>query len=252
MKTFNYYTTDKNEILKIVDDALSHKYLYSNFFGIDYSNTEIKVTTNSYFLKKKFDGYSRLYLLSNSNEEVISELKKQEANCVINIPSRKGIEEWKEILEPSGFRQLAIYKRMVYRKYPIRKIKNVCYANNSDMSIIYNEIFSRFSPLTGHLPNTIELTDLIANNNIVVNRDSEGKVTGALCYQIDGTKCYLSFWYDIDGRGLTLLNTVFGICHEKEVKNISFWVNEDNIQVIKMHSLFGAIEDGLIDYVYSK
>lgn len=236
---------------ELIDSRICRKYLYTNFYGIDYSDTSILKTENSLFISKDFGEFSRIYILSNEKDEIVNVLSKLSSNSVINIPSRKGIEDWIQILNMSGYRQIALYHRYIYRKYPQRRSKKLEFANEKDHSQIAYFLKKYFSPITGHLPNDVELFNLIANKNILVNRDNEHNVNGAICFNIENKKCYLAFWFDESGMGLSLLNNVFSICSENDVKTICFWVNEENVDVIKMHTLFGALPDGMKDYIFN-
>ncbi len=93
---------------------------------------------------------------------------------------------------------------------------------------------------------------MILDSQIVVNRDDEGKVNGALCYKIKGKKAELPFWFDKGGDGLSLLFNVFFLCHQADVRQIVFWVNDRNTNTIAIHSMLGAKADGLVDYIFNK
>jgi len=209
------------------------------------------ITDNSLFLSKDFGEFSRVYILSNDKDEIVNILSKLSPNSVINIPSRKGINDWSQVFDKSGYKQIALYHRYIYRKYPQRRSKKLEFAKESDHSQISNFLKKYFSPITGHLPSDEELLKLIINRNVLVNRGSGHKVNGALCFSIENKKCYLAFWFDESGMGLSLLNNVFSICTENDIKTISFWVNDENVDVMKIHALFGALPDGMKDYVFN-
>lgn len=251
MKLNNFINLPSKLIFEAINRKIGVKHLFSNYYGIDLSNVSLLETDKSLFLSKDFGNYCRIYILSDDLDEIIETLSTLPPNSVINIPSRNGIDEWANILNLSGYKQIALYHRFVYRKYPIRKIKKIEYAINSDHQQIRKLLSKYFSSVTGHLPNDEELLLLIEKKNIIVNRDDNNEVNGALCFNIEGKKCYLAFWFDESGMGLSLLNNIFGICSNNEIKMINFWVNDNNTDVIKIHTLFGATPDGMKDYIFN-
>lgn len=251
LKMFN--SIEIQQLTNIVDERCSFKYTWNNYFGIDLHDVECYLQNDILVLKKSFGDYSRIYLMTNSEIELIDVLKTLPKNSIINIPSRKGIDIWKTVFERSGYSPLAVYRRYVYTTYKKGNSRNIHYAKLSDIEYLLRDLNHFFSPLTGHLPNKMQLTKFVKNENIVVDRDLQtGEIKGALCFDISGKRCELLFWFHYGGNGLALLYNVFYLCHEKGVKNILFWVNDDNISTIGIHKMLGAKEDGLVDYLFNK
>ncbi len=242
-----------DELQHLLDMRCCGKYMLNNYYGVDLTDVESYVTENTLILKKDCGTFFRLYIISNDELDVIRVLKNIESETVINIPTRKGIDSWHNVLRESGYELLATYRRYCYSEYKKGNDRNLQYAEESDCSNIIHDLNVFFSPITGHLPKEQELLELIKNENIVVNRDLDtGVINGAMCYTIAGKKAEFPFWYDKGNNGLSLLYNVFYICHKKEVKNIQFWVNNENVDTIKLHKLLGAKDSGLVDYIYKK
>ena len=212
MKQDEFIVLSNESMSQVIDSRICKKHLYSNFYGIDFSETSILKTEKSLFISKDFGEYSRIYIMSDNKDEIVNVLSRLTSNSVINIPSRKEINEWLQVLEESGYQQIALYHRYIYRKYPHRRSKKLDFAKESDYTRISYFLKKYFSPITGHLPNDEELLKLILDKNILVNRDNDQNVNGALCFTIENKKCYLAFWFDESGMGLSLLNNIFSIC----------------------------------------
>lgn len=243
---------DLDSLKIIIDNACIKKHAFNNYFGIDLSNVKCHGDEENLFIVKQFDGFSRVYVMANDDELVKEVFKFLPYNSCINIPSKKGIEAWLPVLREGGMKQIATYQRYSYVNYRKGNDKNLRFAEKEELSIIEKELHHFFSPLTGHLPNAEELLKMIDEKQIVVNRDAEGNLNGALCYQIKGKKAELPFWFDRAGDGLALLFNVFYLCHQADVRQIVFWVNDVNTNTIAIHKMLGAKEDGLIDYIFNK
>ena len=243
---------DLNCLKSIIDNACIKKHTFNNYYGIDLSNVQCYGDEENLFLVKEFEGYRRVYVMANDKDLVKVVFSSLPFNSCVNIPSKKGIDAWLPLLNESGYKQIATYQRYGYINYRKGNDRNLMFAEKEDLMVIEKELHYFFSPLTGHLPNTDELSKMIEEKQIVVNRDSEGHLNGALCYQVKGKKAELPFWFDRAGDGLSLLFNVFYLCHQVEVRQIVFWVNDVNTNTIAIHKMLGAKEDGLIDYIFNK
>lgn len=236
---------------ELVNSFCLKKHLLSNYFGIDNNDIEYYYSESTFLIKSNYEGYSRIYLMSDNINETQELLTQLPANCVINIPSRKGVDEWNHALKGGGYQPLATYHRYVYSNYRKGSDKKLTFSTEDDIPEIIKNLNDTFSPLTGHLPDEVYLKELINNKAIVVNRNEEGVVNGALCFIIKGKRCELPFWFDKGGNGLSLLYNVFFLCHQKDIRNIFFWVNDANTDTIGIHKLLGAKEDGMVDYIFN-
>lgn len=243
---------DLDSLKNVIDNACIKKHAFNNYFGIDLSNVKCYGNEENLFIVKRFDGYCRVYIMANDKELIKEVLKSLPYNSCINIPSKKEIDTWLPLLSEGGMKQIATYQRYGYVNYRKGNDKNLKFAEKEDLYVIEKELYHFFSPLTGHLPNIVELSKMIDEKQIVVNRDSEGILKGALCFQIKGKKAELPFWFDRTGDGLSLLFNVFFLCHQAGVRQIVFWVNDENTSTIAIHKMLGAREDGLIDYMFIK
>lgn len=236
---------------EIIDSACLKKHAYSNYFGLDLNNVSYYGDEDNLFILKPYDGYNRVYLMANDEEIIKRVFRDLPLNSCINIPSKNGIDTWGRLFDASGYNQIATYRRYGYTNYRKGNDRNLHFAELRDLELIERELHNFFSPLTGHLPNKEELTWMIEKKQIVVNRDENNHVNGALCYQIKGKKAELPFWFDKSGNGLSLMFNVFYLCHQADVRQIVFWVNDENTGTIAIHTMLGAKADGLVDYIFN-
>lgn len=244
---------DKETIKYLIDKYFASKIYFNNYFGIGLEGVNIFVTSQTLVLRKEFEGFFRIYIISTEVNDLENVLKNIPTGYIINIPSKKDISNLINLFIKTGFNIEAVYKRYNYRKIRKAGIFKGQYAKDYDFDLIKDLLYKNFSPITGHLPNDIELEKMINNNSIIVNRDEEKRyVNGLIGLKIEGEKCYLPFWVDNDGNGLGLLYDVFATANESKCKEIYFWINAENKPTITLHEKLGAKPDGLADYVLIK
>lgn len=250
MKHFEFRSVDET-YEKLVNEFGSKRHILSNYYGITTPNMQYAYSEGSLFIRCNYEGFSRIYLMSDDKEEAAGFLKELPKNSVINIPSRNGVDDWQDLLRDSDYSLIATYRRYVYSNYRKGNDKSLSFAEERDVPEIYRILNEVFSPITGHLPDMEDLRVLISKRQIVVNRNADNAVNGAMCFVIKGKRCELPFWFDNSGTGMSLLYNVFFLCHQDDVRNISFWVNDANTDTIGIHKLLGAKEDGMVDYIFN-
>lgn len=227
---------------------------FSNYYGVDAeSYLEAYETISTLVIRKKESDFYRLYVVSIDKEE----LKQLLSLCagteyVLNIPTKGFIDQWNNILFDSHFSFYAEYHRYFTKNIKYRNSAIGELALKADVDAISNLIEEYFSKYTDYIPSREELIEMIDNNEVLVSRDSAGIVCGVLLFRIEGRKCYLRMWVDKGHTGLFLLYKAYNIAFERDIHYVYFWVNAANRDVIRLHTLMGAKEDGLKDYTYIK
>ena len=247
----------KEAIEKLVDDwKVNHKPILSNYYGLtsgyDY---EYLLKDSSIVVRKKEGDFYRLFVLSTNPEELYGLLSPLEDENVINIPSRKPIDDWEVVMKNSGFEYYSTYSRYCNTKIAsMKKHKTTLniHANLEHTDDIYQLLTETFSPYTGHLPNKRELEEMIANQQVMIDKFPDGRVSGVNIHTITGVTGYGNAWVDKGEHAVELLLDMYNEMIEKGVKRHVFWVNDANIGVAKMHIKMGAKLDGLKDYTYIK
>ena len=245
---------DKSLLKTKIDYFLSQKLTFSNYYGIDLTDVECMEGLETLILKKNYEGYSRIYFLSNNSDQLIMLLSLLSANDIINIPSKTGIStDLQNILNKSGYLLYDTYMRLYNHnnKRHGKFIEN--FALIEDVPAIYNLIYSNFVPFTDHLPSRNELTEMVKNKQIFVNRQNN-EITGVLGVEYGTSICYLSLLIDITEHrnGLFLLFNFFGYMASININKTYLWINCNNLKVIKMYQLMGYKEDGLKDFTFTK
>ncbi len=246
---------ENNIILATIYPVLyGKKLILSNFYGVSDDDVyDVYLGTNSVIIRKHEYDFYRIYIQSANLEETKQILNKLEGGqYVINIPSKKPIPKWCELLENVGFRNIGVYNRYFNTKVKNRNSACGDYALKADIVAIDNIIKSNFSLYTDYLPSYKQLCDMVENKQVLVSRDEDGKVLGTLIYTIQGKKCYLNVWIDFSGKGLFLLYKAYNIAFEQGIQYVYFWVNSTNVDVIKLHLMMGAKPDGIVDYTFIK
>jgi hypothetical protein len=253
MNSFNHITSA--EIKEIVSDFKnSQQTLFSNYFGLKEDDVcEILKTDHTIMLRKKEHDFYRLFLLSSDEAELTSLLDNlQGCTYVVNIPTKKALGRWQDVMEGSGFEFLAQYDRYYNKEIEYRESEIGTYAEEEDADAIMRLLYvDEFSIYTDYLPTKEELIQMIRNKQVLVNKTDLG-VLGVLIFTIEGKKCYLNIWIDRTQNGLFLLFDAYNIMQENGITLSYFWVKSTNKKIIKIHKLTGAVADGLSDYSYIK
>lgn len=254
-KTFEQIS--RIDLVKILDDFQSNnKLVFSNFFGLsekkDYSIMQGERTL--LLCVPEFD-YHRIYVLSADKEELSAMLKTLDSEYVINIPTKKEIEEWDRLLKESGFEHYVTYSHYLNMAIPNMKKKKTStgtFARPHELQQVYDLLYRNFSTYASHLPDKEELAEMIAGNRVIADYDEKGLVCGVNIFTITGSTAYGNAWVDEGEKGLDIFIDMFNIFIDKGVKRFVFWVRDGNKNVIKMHKIMGAKPDGLKDYTYIK
>jgi len=235
-----------------VNNFFGRKLAFNNYFVIDLSDVEFIKTKYSLILRKPYVGFYRVYVMSDNETDVMEVLKEMDKNHAINIPSKNDITNWNSLLLSSGFYNLAIYERY-HNKKKFEKRGDLIdfYAVDSDFEEIKKGLYDVFLPITGWLPNDIDLKTMISNRQIMVNRDDQG-MTGIIVYTIKNKKADLNAWVGLRGQGIYLFLNMFNLLAEKDVTLAHAWINQKNTPVKKIYKIMGFEPDGLMDYIYVK
>lgn len=254
----NKFIKENKEVIeKLIDDwKVEHKPILSNYYGLtagfDY---DYLIENRTIVVRKKEGEFYRLFVLTTDASDLASILGSLQEEYVINIPSRKPIDDWEELMKQCGFEYYSTYSRYCNTKIAtMKKHKTTLniHATIENAEEIYQLLTETFSPYTGHLPSKEELEEMILNQQVLVDKYSDGHVCGVNIHTITGVTGYGNAWVDKGEHAVELLLDMYNEMIEKGVKRHVFWVNDSNIGVAKMHIKMGAKPDGLKDYTYIK
>lgn len=241
---------------------LSGKYnLYSNYFGHSFSANDFYIETEHTFLVKRpvvDDNFSRIYLATNDEEDVIQILKSLKGINVLNVPTKGDIEPWNKLMFKSGYKQIGIYERHYYLIPKITSgmddnISDILFATETQEDEIYHLYrgWKDFSVYTDYSPTLKELKTFIKNDEIIINIKG-GKIIGVFIFSIMGKKMDLRLIMDTNGNGGKLLHDMFIIARRKGITIATGFVNAKNVLAKKFYLIMGGKFDGLKDYTWIK
>jgi hypothetical protein len=241
---------------------LSRKYsLYSNYFGHSFSANDFYIETEHTFLLKKpvlDDNFSRIYLVTDDEEDTIQILRSLKGINVLNVPTKGDIEPWNKLMFKSGYKQIGIYDRHYYLIPKVTlgiddDMSNILFATKTQVDEIYHLYrgWKDFSVYTDYSPTLNELKTFIKNNEIIINIKND-KITGVFIFSIMDKKIDLRLIIDTNGSGGKLLHDMFIIARRKEIAIATGFVNTKNTLAKKFYLIMGGKFDGLKDYTWIK
>lgn len=248
----------KEAIEKLVDDwKVYHKPVLSNYYGLEEGyEYDYHMSDRFVIIRKKEGDFYRLYVLTTDLADVSIQLTNLTGkDYVINIPSRKPIDDWDVLLQKCGFDYYETYSRICNPKVATMKKRQTAieeYAKPSDVDDIISLLSENFSLYTAHLPRRDRMLELIEEKQIYVDRYPDGKVCGVNIFNIKAPVGYGIAWIDKGEHGLDLQLNMFNNFINNGVKRLVGWVRDSNTKVVKTHLRMGAIFDGLKDYTYTK
>lgn len=246
---------NSSDIQETISQTLKgQKIILSNYYGIGQNDIcDISTFKHTVIIRKHEYDFYRAYIQTSDFDEATQLLSDLTDNkYVFNIPSKKPIDDWKQLFHASCYENIGVYNRYFNTNIKARKSAKGEFASVSDVHSIDNLLKSHFSIYTDYLPSVNQLTDMAQNNQIIASQNDNGEVVGVLIYTLEGKKCYLNAWIDISGNGLFLLYKAYNIAVENNIGYVYFWVNSTNYDVIRLHQMMGAKADGLVDYTFMK
>jgi len=247
----NFLKTTDAKLKMIIDNHFIRDLKFNNYFGVEFYNFEYFSTNKTLVLRKPFDSFYRVYIMSECEFDLLSVLSNLDSFHVINIPSRRSIIDWDKVLQKANFKCHAVYERLIKKTTEKRGDFIPCYATIDELNEIDQILNSTFSPITAWLPSKAELISLIQQNKILVDRDDFG-VSGLLVFLIENKKVYLKAWANVRGIGLSLLLNVFNLMADIGIQNSYLWTNSENKRAKNIYSILDFMPDGLKDYTYLK
>lgn len=255
----NKFIKENKEVIeKLIDDwKFEHKPILSNYYGLEEGYPyEYLMSNFSVIIRKQEGDFYRVYLLTTDTEDIVSVLiDLKECEYVINIPSRKPIDDWDELLKKCGFEYYETYSRICNPKVATMKKRPTAieeFAKPTDLDDILELLSENFSLYTAHLPSRERMMQLIEEQQIYVDRYEDGRVCGVNIFNVKAPVGYGIAWIDKGQNGLDLQLNMFNNFIDHGVKRLVGWVRDSNVKVVKMHMRMGAIPDGLKDYTYTK
>ncbi|MCT7582043.1 MBL fold metallo-hydrolase [Aliarcobacter butzleri] len=223
---------------------------YNDFLNI-LDNSNFFVRNDSIFIMKKYFGFYKFYYFVNdyknlNNLNDFFGLYKQPV--IIEIISCREIDEG--IYTKIGFKPYKIYSR--YRTD--KKNKNfdiVKIANIEDMEDISTLINETFDPLGDYIPSNDELIELILKKEVFIIK-VDNKLAGVSIYEKRHKNYYFRLSCVHPDHRPGLIGYMLASTSPKDGNIYSAWVDDKNLEAIKLNTLLGYKIDGTKNYIFIK
>jgi hypothetical protein len=256
------------EIKKISID----KKAFTNYYNyIDNKSFDI-IMDVSYFNNTLVFGYQdnlvyRVYFYSTEKEQLVNTLSTFPKSGVIDVIS-KDQNVYKEIIENSGYRKYAIFKRAINPRPNGLLVQNVSsylmekysddygrLAKIKDLDDVYKTICCIFDPYTNHIDKKEEIGKLILNEQVFLERNRNA-ITSLLVFKIEGQKFYINYVYNSPESKPEIIHSILiRTIKQAMVHGVNYiycWIDESNERSIRFHKRYGLEFDGLLDLIYVK
>ncbi|MGH7782231.1 MAG: hypothetical protein ACREO5_00075 [Candidatus Binatia bacterium] len=154
-----------------------------------------------------------------------------------------------------GFHVDAVYDRLACGnlKREAREVQRTL-ATNADLTALHYLLLCVFDKYADHIVSVAEFAELIRLGEVLVSRDKQGAIDGAVVFRTLGGSCNFNFLYHSGSfEALThLLNGFYKLLAEKDIHSIFGWVRRTRPLVAKLHEWYGWKKDGLVDYIYMR
>ena len=208
------------------------------------------------FINNEHD-FFRLYFFSTDPVDLGETLEKLEVDkdLVADYLYKLVDERVFACFLQSGFKKLALSRRMIHSQLPPRKTETQPeFAELSDADRIHEDLFRTFNRFTDHLPTKERLLHYISNRQVLVNR-TQGAVVGVIIFQIIGRRVNFNYLYNSSQNNMDLLrlqSSFFELMNQCGIRDAFLWVDSMNERVARMYEKLGWCFDGLNDCFFLK
>lgn len=230
---------------------------HTNYFRQELTGSEIMTATTSrtvLVLNNELD-FFRLYFFTTDSADLEQVLGSMEfpGETVTGHLTRSADGKVADVFRRTGFNLIARYRRMITYQLPCyRPNVSLEYATVTDLDDLYKALFQTFNKYTDHLPTKERLRRYIENEWVIVNRDVD-RITGAVCFQLEGSRVNYNYIYNLTGDPLgfmRLQNNFYAVMHQRGIRAGFLWINDAENNLAKLYQSMGWQFDGLKDHFY--
>ena len=230
---------------------------YTNYFRQEMPGSEILIaeTARTVLVLNNEHDFFRLYFFTTE----VADLEQMLCNIrfpdetVTGYVTRSVDENIVEAFHRSGFNLIASYRRMITYQLPAQTPNaTLKFATSDDVDQVYEGLLRAFNKYTDHLPTKDRLRRYVENEWVIVNRNSD-RITGAVCFQLEGPRVNYNYIYNLTRNSLDFLrlqNNFYGIMHQRGIHAGFLWIHESENRLAKLHQSLGWQFDGLKDHFY--
>ncbi len=223
---------------------------YNDFINI-LDNSNFFVRNDSIFIMKKYSSFYKFYYFVNNYKNLNNlndffSLYRQP--IIIEVISYREIDE--NLYIKIGFKPYKIYSR--YRTD--RKNKNfdiVKIANIKDTENISSLINETFDPLSDYIPNNDELIELILRKEVYIIK-VDNKLAGVSIYEKRHRNYYFRLSCVHPNHRPGLIGYMLASSSPKDGSNYYAWIDDKNLEAIKLNTLLGYKMDKTKNYIFVK
>jgi hypothetical protein len=229
----------------------------TNYFRQDMAGSKILscTTARSVVLLNDEHDFFRLYFFTTdvADLEQILESAEFPGDTVTGYLTRSADKKVAEAFENSAFHPIATYRRMITYQLPAHRTNAALeYATAADVDQLHARLFESFDKYTDHLPTKDRLRRYVTNQWVIVHRNGDA-ITGAVCFQLEGSRVNYNYVYNLTGNAvdfLRLQSNFYGVMRERGISAGFLWVNEIENRLACLHQSMGWQFDGLKDHFY--
>lgn len=241
----------KKKAIKIYNNRVNHSNCYMNYneFIELIEENEFIVRNNSIFIMVNQNSFYRFYFFINDYEE-LKNLNNFFAlyrkPIVLEIISNMQIDD--NIYTKSGFEPYKIYSR--YRTDKKNKnFDSVKIANIEDTEDISTLINETFDPLSDYIPSNDELKNLILNKEVFIVKVDD-KLAGVSIFEKRDKNYYFRLSCVHQKHRPGLIGYMLASTSPQDGSNYSTWIDDNNIEAIKLNTFLGYKPDGVKNYIF--
>ncbi|WP_164468960.1 hypothetical protein [Aliarcobacter cryaerophilus] len=167
---------------------------------------------------------------------------------ILEIISNSKINE--DIYTKIGFKPYKIYSR--YRTDKKNKIfDTVKIANLEDIDEISKLINETFDHLSDYIPSIYELEELVLKKEVFIVK-VDNKLAGVSIYEKKHKNYYFRLSCVHPNHRPGLIGYMLASTQPESGKNYSTWIDDNNLEAIKLNTFLGYKLDGLKNYIFIK
>lgn len=243
----------KDKAIEIYSNRVKYTNCYLNYqaFIELLENSNFIVRDNSIFIMSNQNGFYKFYFFVNNDEELKnldSFFYFYKEPIILEIISNNKVDA--NLYAKIGFKPYKIYSR--YRTD--KKNKNfdtVKIANLEDIDEISKLINETFDPLSDYIPSIYELEELVLKKEVFIVK-VDNKLAGVSIYEKKHKNYYFRLSCVHPNHRPGLIGYMLASTQPESGKNYSTWIDDNNLEAIKLNTFLGYKLDGLKNYIFIK
>lgn len=221
---------------------------YNDFINI-LDNSNFFIRKDSIFIIKKYPDFNKFYYFLNDYKNL------NNLNDFFNLYKKPVVIElisntqtYEDIYTQIGFKPYKIYSR--YRtnnknkNFDIVKLANI--EDIEDISTLINETFD---PLSDYIPSNDELIKLILREEVYIIR-IDNELAGVSIFEKRDKNYYFRLSCVHQKHRPGLIGYMLASTSPQNGSNYSTWIDDNNIEAIKLNTFLGYKPDGVKNYIF--